>query len=153
MAEDRAAKRQLRIAGLQAYLKGKDPGTIGKAVKDIMAANKNLSKQEALTLALRSGTATRESTAESKTQDIATSLYDDGFVESKTKARGAAIALQDSVEQGIPSTRYTKLPEDKDDRKDGAYYIDPKTGVLGRYNKSTGEIIEPGDPGFKPKKK
>ena len=151
--KESAGKRQLRIAGLSAYLKGKDPGSIGKAVKDIMAANPNLNKQEALTLALRSGTATRESTAESKTQDIATSLYEDGFVESKTKARGAATALQDSIEQGVPSTRYKKLPEDKDDRKDGAYYIDPKTGVLGRYNKSTGEIIEPGDPGFKPEKK
>ena len=150
--EESAGKRQLRIAGLQAYLKGKDPGSIGKAVRDIMAANPNLNKQEALALALRSGTATRESTAESKTQDIATSLYDDGFVESKTKARGAAIALQDSVEQGVPATRYTKLPE-KDKREDGAYYIDPKTGVLGRYNKSTGELIEPGEPGFKPEKK
>ena len=117
-----------------------------------MAANPNLNKQEALTLALRSGTATRESTAESKTQDIATSLYDDGFVESKTKARDTAIALQESVELGIPSTRYTKLPE-KDKREDGAYYIDPKSGRLGRYNKSTGEIIEPGEPGFKPEKK
>jgi len=150
--EESAGKRQLRIAGLSAYLKGKDPGSIGKAVRDIMAANPNLNKQEALALALRSGTATRESTAESKTQDIATSLYDDGFVESKTKARGAAIALQESVEQGVPATRYTKLPE-KDKREDGAYYIDPKTGVLGRYNKSTGELIEPGEPGFKPEKK
>jgi len=153
MAGDRDAKRQLRIAGLSAYLKGKDPGSIGKAVKDIMAANPNISKQDALALALRSGTATRESTAESKTQDIATSLYEDGFVESKTKARGSATALQKSVELGVSSTRYSKLPKDKDDRKDGAYYIEPKTGVLGRYNKSTGEIIEPGDPGFKPEKK
>ena len=68
-------------------------------------------------------------------------------------ARDTAIALQESVKQGIPSTRYTKLPEDKDKREDGAYYVDPKSGILGRYNKSTGEIIEPGDPGFKPEKK
>ena len=153
MAEDRAAKRQLRIAGLQAYLKGKDPGTIGKAVKDIMAANKNLSKQEALTLALRSGTATRESTAEDRTQKIQDTLYKSGFVKNEVYARDAALALQESVEQGVPSTRYTKLPEDPGDRKDGAYYIDPDSGILGRYNKSTKEIIEPGDPGFKPKKK
>ena len=153
MAEDRAAKRQLRIAGLQAYLKGNDPGTIGNAVKDIMAANKNLSKQEALTLALRSGTATRESTAEDRTQKIQDTLYKSGFVKNEVYARDAALALQESVEQGVPSTRYTKLPEDPGDRKDGAYYIDPDSGILGRYNKSTKEIIEPGDPGFKPKKK
>jgi len=153
MAGDRDAKRQLRIAGLSAYLKGKDPGSIGKAVKDIMAANPNISKQDALALALRSGTATRESTAEDRTQKIQDTLFKSGFVNNEVYARDAALALQESVEQGVPSTRYTKLPKDKDDRKDGAYYIDPDSGILGRYNKSTGEIIEPGDSGFKPEKK
>ena len=153
MAGDREAKRQLRIAGLSAYLKGKDPGAIGKAVKDIMAANPNISKQDALALALRSGTATRESTAEDRTQKIQDTLFKSGFVNNEVYARDAALALQESVEQGVPSTRYTKLPKDKDDRKDGAYYIDPDSGILGRYNKSTGEIIEPGDSGFKPEKK
>ena len=29
-----------------------------------------------------------------------------------------------------------------------SYYVDPKSGKIGRYNKPTGELIEPGDTGF-----
>ena len=62
--------------------------------------------------------------------------------------RGAAQKMYDSEELGVMITDYEKLPEDKEDRKHGSYYVDPKSGKLGRYNKPTGQLIEPGDTGF-----
>ena len=62
-------------------------------------------------------------------------------------SRGAAQSLYLSEQLGVKITQYKKMPKDKEKRKDGEYYV-TKDGQVGRYNKKTGKLLEPGDPGF-----
>ena len=124
MAGDRDAKRQLKIAGLSAYLKSKDPGAIGKAVKDIMAANPDLTMKEALTIAVRSGQTGKETTKESRIQEYQSVLLGSkGAPEDKRKARALAEKIENS---GLGFSNFEPLP---DEPVEGEYYYD-KNGKI-----------------------
>jgi hypothetical protein len=119
MASDRDAKRQLRIAGVQAYLKDKDPGSIGKAVKDIMKANPDVTMKEALTMAMQTGSATKGATTESRIQEYAEVLLGSpGAPESKAKSRALAEKIENS---GLGFSNFEPLPEEP---VEGEYYYD-----------------------------
>ena len=119
MAADKDAKRQLRVAGLQAYLKDKDPGSIGKAVKDIMKANPDVTMKEALTMAMQTGSATKGATKESRIQEYAeVLLQSENGPEDKRKARKLAEKIENS---GLGFSNFEPLPEDP---VDGEYYYD-----------------------------
>jgi len=119
MESDRDAKRQLRIAGVQAYLKDQDPGSIGKAVKDIMKANPSLTMQEALTLAMQTGSATKGATKESRIQEYANILLGSkGAPKDKRIARALAERIENS---GLGFSNFEPLPEKP---VDGEYYYD-----------------------------
>ena len=124
MASDRDAKRQLRIAGVQAYLKDQDPGSIGKAVKDIMKANPDVTMKEALTMAMQTGSATKGSTKESRIQEYSDVLLgSEGAPEDKRKARSLAEKIENS---GLGFSNFEPLPEEP---IDGEYYYD-KNGKI-----------------------
>ena len=118
MESDRDAKRQLRIAGVQAYLKNQDPGSIGKAVKDIMKSDRSLSMKEALTLAMQTGSATKGATKESRIQEYAEILLGSkGAPEDKRIARALAERIENS---GLGFSNFEPLPENP--VKDEYYY-------------------------------
>jgi hypothetical protein len=118
MESDRDAKRQLRIAGVQAYLKDQDPGSIGKAVKDIMKSDPSLTMKEALTLAMQTGSATKGATKESRIQEYAEILLGSkGAPEDKRIARALAERIENS---GLGFSNFEPLPENP--VKDEYYY-------------------------------
>ena len=118
MESDRDAKRQLRIAGVQAYLKDQDPGSIGKAVKDIMKSDPSLNMKEALTLAMQTGSATKGATKESRIQEYAEILLGSkGAPEDKRIARALAERIENS---GLGFSNFEPLPENP--VKDEYYY-------------------------------
>ena len=133
MESDRDAKRQLRIAGVQAYLKDQDPGSIGKAVKDIMKSDPSLTMKEALTLAMQTGSATKGATKESRIQEYAEILLGSkGAPEDKRIARALAEKIENS---GLGFSNFEPLPENpvKDEYyydKEGKLYKGTEDGVV-----------------------
>jgi hypothetical protein len=141
----KAAQRPAELA-LSAALKESTPGSIGKAVRDLMKLGKT--KAEAIKIATQregSGIATKR-----LKYDVIKGLREDMQRDFGIKKGlgGASTKMYESEELGVMITDYEKLPEDKKDRKHGSYYVDADTGKIGRYNKPTGELIEPGDKGF-----
>ena len=144
-AKRKAAQRPAELA-LSAALKETTPGSIGKAVRDLRKLGKT--KAEAIKIATEregSGIATKR-----LKYDMIKGLKEDMQRDFGIKKGlgGASTKMYESEELGVMITDYEKLPEDKKDRKHGSYYVDPDKGKIGRYNKPTGELIEPGERGF-----
>jgi hypothetical protein len=145
-AAKRAAEQRPAELALSAALKESTPGSIGKAVRDLRKLGKT--KAEAIKIATEregSGIATKR-----LKYDMIKGLKEDMQRDFGIKKGlgGASTKMYESEELGVMITDYEKLPEDKKDRKHGSYYVDPDKGKIGRYNKPTGELIEPGERGF-----
>ena len=141
----KAAQRPAELA-LSAALKEMTPGSIGKGVRDLMKLGKT--KAEAIKIVTEqggSGIATKRLKFD-MIKDLKVDMQKDFQIEKGLD--GAAKKMYESEELGVMSTDYKVLPEDKKDRKHGSYYVDPESGKIGRYNKPTGDLIEPGDTGF-----
>ena len=143
--EKRKAEQRPAELALSAALKESTPGSIGKGVRDLMKLGKT--KAEAIKIVTEQGSGVGSTRLKF---DVIKEIKDDMKRDFGLEKglRGAAQKMYDSEELGVMITDYEKLPEDKEDRKHGLYYVDPKTGKLGRYNKPTGQLIEPGDTGF-----
>jgi hypothetical protein len=143
--EKRKAEQRPAELALSAALKESTPGSIGKAVRDLMKLGKT--QEEAIKIATEQGSGVANTRLKF---DVIKEIKDDMKRDFGLEKglRGAAQKMYDSEELGVMITDYEKLPKDKGDRKHGLYYVDPKTGKLGRYNKPTGQLIEPGDKGF-----
>jgi len=141
----RAAEQRPAELALSAALKESTPGSIGKAVRDLMKLGKT--KAEAIKIATEqgSGVATKRLKYD-MIKDLKEDMQRDFGI--KKGLGGASEKMYESEELGVSITDYEKLPKDIDDRKHGSYYVDSKSGKIGRYNKPTGQLIEPGDKGF-----
>jgi len=143
--EKRKAEQRPAELALSAALKESTPGSIGKGVRDLMKLGKT--KAEAIKIVTEQGSGVGSTRLKFDViKEIKEDIKRDFGLEKGL--RGAAQKMYDSEELGVMITDYEKLPEDKEDRKHGSYYVDPKSGKLGRYNKPTGQLIEPGDTGF-----
>jgi len=142
----RRANQAAKSLALEAALKQADPGQIRKQVRDIMALDPSLTQKEALAKVLSTGSATKERTSEDRIGTYAEGLLEDDIVGSKTAARVAAEAIEESGKglgsfQKDPGENYTP----------GDYYIF-KDGRIGKYKgknkKGEDDFAEPGDADF-----
>ena len=142
----RRANEAAKTLALEAALKQADPGQIRKQVRDIMALDPSLTQKEALAKVLSTGSATKERTSEDRIGTYAEGLLEDDIVGSKTAARVAAEAIEESGKglgsfQKDPGENYTP----------GDYYIF-KDGRIGKYKgknkKGEDDFAEPGDADF-----
>ena len=143
----RRANEAAKSLALEAALKQADPGQIRKQVKDIMALDSSLTQKEALAKVLSTGSATKERTSEDRIGTYAEGLLEDDIVGSKTAARIAAEAIEES---GKGLGTFKKDPG-AGDRKEGEYYI-LKDGRIGKYKgknkKGEDDFASPGDDDF-----
>jgi hypothetical protein len=111
-----------------------------------MALDPTLTQKEALAKVLSTGSATKERTSEDRIGTYAEGLLEDDIVGSKTAARVAAEAIEESGKglgsfQKDPGENYTP----------GDYYIF-KDGRIGKYKgknkKGEDDFAEPGDADF-----
>ena len=143
----RRANQAAKTLALEAALKQADPGQIRKQVRDIMALDPSLTQKEALAKVLSTGSATKERTSEDRIGTYAEGLLEDDIVGSKTAARIAAEAIEES---GKGLGTFKKDPG-AGDRKEGEYYI-LKDGRIGKYKgknkKGEDDFASPGDDDF-----
>ena len=143
----RRANEAAKSLALEAALKQADPGQIRKQVRDIMALDPTLTQKEALAKVLSTGSATKERTSEDRIGTYAEGLLEDDIVGSKTAARIAAEAIEES---GKGLGTFKKDPG-AGDRKEGEYYI-LKDGRIGKYKgknkKGEDDFASPGDDDF-----
>jgi hypothetical protein len=143
----RRANEAAKSLALEAALKQVDPGTIMKQVRDIMRLNPDISQKDALAQVMSTGSATRERTSEDRIGTYAEGLLEDDIVGSKTAARIAAEAIEES---GKGLGTFKKDPG-AGDRKEGEYYI-LKDGRIGKYKgknkKGEDDFASPGDDDF-----
>ena len=143
----RRANQAAKSLALEAALKQADPGQIRKQVRDIMALDPSLTQKEALAKVLSTGSATKERTSEDRIGTYAEGLLEDDIVGTKTAARIAAEAIEES---GKGLGTFKKDPG-AGDRKEGEYYI-LKDGRIGKYKgknkKGEDDFAEPGDDDF-----
>ena len=143
----RRANQAAKSLALEAALKQADPGQIRKQVRDIMALDPSLTQKEALAKVLSTGSATKERTSEDRIGTYAEGLLEDDIVGSKTAARIAAEAIEES---GKGLGTFKKDPG-AGDRKEGEYYI-LKDGRIGKYKgknkKGEDDFAAPGDDDF-----
>ena len=143
----RRANEAAKSLALEAALKQADPGQIRKQVRDIMALDPSLTQKEALAKVLSTGSATKERTSEDRIGTYAEGLLEDDIVGSKTAARIAAEAIEES---GKGLGTFKKDPG-AGDRKEGEYYI-LKDGRIGKYKgknkKGEDDFASPGDDDF-----
>jgi hypothetical protein len=132
LSDQRAAEREIAALGAQAALKKMDPGSIGKAIEDIMAANPKLSRKEALEIAVRSGGATSARLSEERRQAVTGILSSEGLDDAAAnRASGKIMA------SGVEDYLFSLLPKEP---KEGQYYYD-KEGKLYQGQKD-GEVRE-----------
>ena len=143
----RRANEAAKTLALEAALKQADPGQIRKQVRDIMALDPSLTQKEALAKVLSTGSATKERTSEDRIGTYAEGLLEDDIVGTKTAARIAAEAIEES---GKGLGTFKKDPG-AGDRKEGEYYI-LKDGRIGKYKgknkKGEDDFAAPGDDDF-----
>ena len=112
-----------------------------------MALDPSLTQKEALAKVLSTGSATKERTSEDRIGTYAEGLLEDDIVGSKTAARIAAEAIEES---GKGLGTFKKDPG-AGDRKEGEYYI-LKDGRIGKYKGKNKEgeddFAAPGDDDF-----
>ena len=152
-AQERASDRQIKLAAIQAAMKEMDPGTVGKAVRDLkklVPKEKGESSKDynarITSMALETGTgaATRYATAYKAKESLANSLVTDEIVSTKTAGDAAAQTIS-SFKIPLRDLRKDVEGAPKEDKK---YYV-RKDGTIYRFNaKSPKNSILPGEPGF-----
>lgn len=141
LAKEKQAERLPKALALEAAMKEAEPGSIGKAVKDLKKLG--IPENRAIEIATQSGTATREQTYESVIKNIQEGLVKDGIVTNVNAARGTAEDLLIAEKKyGIRAYQFEPFPKNP---VEGGYYI-MKNGQSGRYSKGT--LIKPGEKGF-----
>ena len=152
----RKGKRAPAEIAMKIALAETEGGTLGKQIKDlkkiyprqkgesVSSWNKRIGDK-----VLERGTATRESTTESRITDRADRLIKDGYVLNESHGPSVAGVLEDAADIGVPPTKFKKLKQaDLGTAKDGEYYIIYETGEVGRYDKKNKTFIEVGETGF-----
>mgnify|MGYP001158543380 FL=1 len=159
LSDKQAAKRQAKLIAVQAAIKDMGPGSYGKNVQDIMKTF-NLKGKEGRKQAgqIYNKILSNDATALSRDRDdLSTAARED------LRLQGGAIdayvnnirAIREDNPELIGKFNKVITKEEVDDGKavDQEYYVTPE-GAFVRYNKDTGEFLEPGDDGFAgPKKK
>ena len=152
----RQAKKAPAEIAMKIALAETEGGPLGKQIKDLKKIYKR-QKGESVSSwnkrigdkVLERGTATKESTYESKITDRADRLISDGYVLNKSHGPSVASVLEDASDLGVAPTKFKKLKEaDLNKAKDGEYYIIYETGEVGRYDKKNKTFIEVGETGF-----
>ena len=126
---ERDVKRQARIAGLQAALKGIDPTSLEKTVRYLK--KQGYSEAQAINMAL-SGTATKGKTKESRITSIADDILQSGGAKDQATAKKISQKIESSP---LHFYEYSPLPENP---IEGQYYYD-KEGTVGQYQIKDGK--------------
>ena len=152
-AQERASDKQIKLAAIQAAMKEMDPGTVGKAVRDLkklVPKEKGESSKDynaritSMALETGTGSATRYATAYKAKENLANSLVTDEIVSTKTAGDAAAQTIS-SFKIPLRDVRKDVAGTPKEDKK---YYV-RKDGTIYRFNaKSPKNSILPGEPGF-----
>ncbi len=124
MSDRRAADRQAKLLGTQAYLKGIEPGALRKQINDLIALG--YTKEGAINKIVDEGrgTATRERTQVTKRQNLSKELEEEGI-----PPRQAGVISGKILDSKVPDYNYSLLP---DNPVEGEYYYDKK-GNVGKY--------------------
>ena len=124
MSDRRAADRQAKLLGTQAYLKSIEPGALRKQINDLIALG--YTKEGAINKIVDEGrgTATRERTQVERRKELKADITEDvGNPATASRIAGKILSAK------IPDYQYTLLPENP---KEGQYYYD-KDGNVGKY--------------------
>jgi len=140
LAKEKQAQRLPKALALEAAMKEAEPGSIGKAVKDLKRLG--IPENKAIEIATQTGSATKEQTYEGVIRNIQEGLVKDGFVTADYAARTTAQELLSAERQGVSAAAFEKFPANP---IEGNYYI-MKNGQSGRYYQ--GKLIKPGEEGF-----
>ena len=140
LAKEQQAKRLPKALALEAAMKEAEPGSIGKAVKDLKRLG--IPENKAIEMATQTGSATKEQTYEAVIRNIQEGLVKNGIVTDDYAARTTAQELLIAERQGVPSALFEKFPANP---IEGNYYI-MKNGQSGRYYQ--GKLLKPGEKGF-----
>ena len=140
LAKEKQAQRLPKALALEAAMKEAEPGSIGKAVKDLKRLG--IPENKAIEIATQTGSATKEQTYEGVIRNIQEGLVKDGFVTADYAARTTAQELLSAERQGVSAAAFEKFPANP---IEGNYYI-MKNGQSGRYYQ--GKLLKPGEEGF-----
>jgi hypothetical protein len=140
LAKEKQAQRLPKALALEAAMKEAEPGSIGKAVKDLKKLG--IPENKAIEIATQTGSATKEQTYEGVIRNIQEGLVKDGFVTADYAARTTAQELLLAERQGVSAAAFEKFPANP---IEGNYYI-MKNGQSGRYYQ--GKLLKPGEKGF-----
>lgn len=140
LAKEKQAQRLPKALALEAAMKEAEPGSIGKAVKDLKRLG--IPENKAIEIATQTGSATKEQTYEGVIRNIQEGLVKDGFVTADYAARTTAQELLLAERQGVSAAAFEKFPANP---IEGNYYI-MKNGQSGRYYQ--GKLLKPGEKGF-----
>jgi len=150
LQRDADIDREAKILALKTAIDRTTPGQTGKLVQDLRALNFSDDEIMKYLEANKPGAGARASVKASDIGTLREDLADDFNI--KKNPGLAARTMYESILQGVDEDQYSELPADKDDRKDGEYYVSPN-GQVGRYDAKTGTLIKPGEKGFKGSKK
>ena len=140
LAKEKQAQRLPKALALEAAMKEAEPGSIGKAVKDLKRLG--IPENKAIEIATQTGSATKEQTYESVIRNLQENLVKNGLVRDDYAARTTAQELVLAERQGVSTASFEKFPANP---IEGNYYI-MINGQSGRYYQ--GKLIKPGEEGF-----
>jgi hypothetical protein len=140
LAKEKQAQRLPKALALEAAMKEAEPGSIGKAVKDLKRLG--IPENKAIEIATQTGSATKEQTYEGVIRNIQEGLVKNGIVTDDYAARTTAQELLIAERQGVPAAVFEKFSTNP---IEGNYYI-MKNGQSGRYYQ--GKLLKPGEKGF-----
>ena len=140
LAKEKQAQRLPKALALEAAMKEAEPGSIGKAVKDLKRLG--IPENKAIEIATQTGSATKEQTYEGVIRNLQEGLVKNGIVTEDYAARTTAQELLLAERQGVSAAAFEKFPANP---IEGNYYI-MKNGQSGRYYQ--GKLLKPGEKGF-----
>jgi|GEM_PF-2422412 len=140
LAKEKQAQRLPKALALEAAMKEAEPGSIGKAVKDLKKLG--IPENKAIEIATQTGSATKEQTYEGVIRNLQEGLVKNGIVTEDYAARTTAQELLLAEKQGVSAAAFEKFPANP---IEGNYYI-MKNGQSGRYYQ--GKLLKPGEKGF-----
>jgi hypothetical protein len=140
LAKEKQAQRLPKALALEAAMKEAEPGSIGKAVKDLKRLG--IPENKAIEIATQTGAATKEQTYEAVIRNLQEGLVKNGIVTEDYAARSTAKELVLAERYGVESYLFEKFPANP---IEGNYYI-MKNGQSGRYYQ--GKLLKPGEEGF-----
>ena len=150
LQRDADIDREAKILALKTAIDRTTPGATGKLVQDLRALKFSDDEIMKYLDAQKPGAGYREQVKAGNIETLKEDLTNDFKI--KKNAGVAARTMYESILEGVDETQYSELPSDKDDRKDGEYYVSPN-GQVGRYDAKTGTLIKPGEKGFTGSKK